>query len=71
MSNKIVYTDQTTYAFTNTMATSCPFAAFAPAVSSFDKDVVTTAPVAANVWFKAVIGGTVNSSEFEPEPHLQ
>jgi hypothetical protein len=61
---------RSTYALTNTIATSWPFAAAGPAVRSFDSDVVTIAPFPTNVWFKAVIGDTVNSREFEPVPQL-
>jgi hypothetical protein len=47
-----------TYAFTNTSATSFPFAAAGPALRSFDSDVAIVAEVPTKFWI-AVMGGTM------------
>lgn len=51
------------------MHISFPLAAFAPASRSLDKDVVTMAEVPMYE-FRASMGGTIKSREFDPEPHL-
>ncbi|KAJ6533399.1 hypothetical protein DFH09DRAFT_1406544 [Mycena vulgaris] len=47
----IVSKKQATYAFTNTIVTSRPLAAFDPALRSFESFGSTTTPVPAEVWF--------------------
>lgn len=59
-----------THAFANTMARSLPSATAGPPVKSFDviSEEIVAKPCAKSVI--ASIGGTVNSTLFEPDPHL-
>ena len=61
--------DIRTHAFTNTNATSFPFAAAGPAVKSFESDSDMTAEESKKA-VRASTGGTTKSRLFEPEPHL-
>lgn len=57
------------YALANTKQTSLLRAALAPADKSFEREVEMVADDPTNELI-ASIGGTINSRELEPEPHL-
>jgi hypothetical protein len=57
------------HALANTIATSFPLAAAGPALRSFDSDEVMVALEPTNA-VMASMGGTMKSSEFDPDPHL-